>query len=110
MLTEGSCNVKSDTKYCEFVGSSCLFKKWRYGSEFLAGVVDYHFMRLICVQLKVISSGPFSDVEFIADQLPVVVNYASCLPTSNPVHLAYIQHSSFLLMIMQKGQEANVES
>ena len=53
MLTERQRTVKSGTKYCEFVGSSYLFKKWRYVSEFLAGVVDYHFIRLIYVQLKV---------------------------------------------------------
>ena len=53
--------VKSDTKYCEFVGSSCIVQKWRYGSEFLAGVVDIdYFIRLIWVQFKVISAGKFS--------------------------------------------------
>ena len=40
-----------------------------YGSEFLAGVVDYHFIRLIYVQLKVISAGPLGDVvQFIGDK------------------------------------------
>ena len=52
-----------------FVGSSYLFKKWRYGSEFLAGVVDYYFIRLIYVQLKVISAGSLGDVvQFIGDK------------------------------------------
>ena len=39
MLTEGYWTVKSDTKYCEFVGSSDIIKWWRYDREFIAGVI-----------------------------------------------------------------------
>jgi len=83
--------VKSDTKYCELVGSRYLFKKWWHGSEFFAGVVDYHFIRLIWVQFKVISAGPLGDVvEFIGVSL-----YAAALfnPTTTyclALHTSYL--------------------
>ena len=44
------------------MGSSNLFKRWWYRSDFLAAVMDYHFIRLIRVKFEVTSTGPLGDV------------------------------------------------